>query len=140
LGALSDRIGREKVWSIACCGFGICYGALIALEHFPSTAMLYVMVASQGAVGYALASIMGPIVLEIFEGPHFGLIFGTLGIASAFGAASAPWVAGLIRDATGSYMPAFATAIACCIISGLAVWMASPRHVRFVPGQLKSQV
>src|SRR5262249_18070521 len=36
LGALSDRIGREWVWTVGCTGFAICYVALIALEHSPS--------------------------------------------------------------------------------------------------------
>ena len=40
LGALSDRIGREWVWTAGCAGFAICYAALIALEHAPSPALL----------------------------------------------------------------------------------------------------
>ena len=35
LGALSDRIGREWVWTAGCVGFAICYAALIALERRP---------------------------------------------------------------------------------------------------------
>ena len=67
LGRLSDRIGREWVWSIACFGFAICYASLIALEHAPSDALLYLMIVSQGLLGYALASVMGAIVAEIFQ-------------------------------------------------------------------------
>ena len=78
LGALSDRIGREWVWTIGCAGFALCYAALIALEHAPSVVLLYTMVLSQGLLGYAVASVMGPIVIEIFEGPHFGSIFGAI--------------------------------------------------------------
>ncbi|HYZ20933.1 MAG TPA: MFS transporter, partial [Rhodopila sp.] len=54
LGALSDRIGREWVWSIGCLGFAVCYAALIALEHAPLPALLWLMVASQGVLGYAM--------------------------------------------------------------------------------------
>jgi MFS family permease len=72
LGNLSDRIGREWVWTAGCAGFAVCYGALIALEHVPSNALLYLMVLSQGFLGYALTSVMGPIVAEIFDGPHTG--------------------------------------------------------------------
>ena len=32
LGHLSDRIGREWVWAIACFGFAICFAALVALQ------------------------------------------------------------------------------------------------------------
>ena len=33
LGHLSDRIGREMVWTIACVGFVLCYLLLLALAR-----------------------------------------------------------------------------------------------------------
>jgi hypothetical protein len=77
-----------------CAGFAICYGTLIALEYSPTPALLYLMVISQGFLGYALTSIMGPIVAEIFEGPHYGSIFGTITVALIGGGAMGPWMAG----------------------------------------------
>jgi MFS family permease len=138
LGALSDRIGRESVWTTACCGFAICYAALIALERAPSHPLLYLMVVSQGFLGYAVTSVMGPIVAEIFEGPHYGSIFGTITMALIGGGAAGPWVAGIIHDATGSYRLAFLLAIACCVTSAAAIWIAAPRKVRLVPGRISS--
>lgn len=93
------------------------------------------MVVSQGALGYALTSVMGPIVAEIFEGPNYGAIFGTLTVALIGGGAAGPWVTGLVYDAYGSYTPAFALAIALCAVSALAIWIAAPRKVRTVPGK-----
>jgi MFS family permease len=136
LGALSDRLGREWVWTAGCCGFAICYAALIALEHAPSNGWLYLMVLSQGLLGYALTSVMGPIVVEIFEGPHYGAIFGTITVALIGGGAAGPWIAGAIHDATGSYHWAFVLAIACCAVSASAIWLAAPRKVRLVPGRI----
>jgi MFS family permease len=138
LGALSDRVGREWVWSAGYCGFAVCYAALIALEHVPSRAVLYLMVTSQGLFGYALASVMGPIVAETLEGPHYGSIFGTITIALIGGGAVGPWVAGVIHDVTGVYELAFVLAAACCAISGAAIWIASPRNMRAVPGRTRS--
>ena len=46
---------------------------------------------------------MGPIVAEIFEGPHYGAIFGTITVALIGGGAAGPWMAGIVHDATGSY-------------------------------------
>jgi MFS family permease len=137
LGALSDRIGREWVWTAGCSGFATCYLALIGLEHSPSQALLYAMVISQGFLGYALTSVMGPIVAEIFEGPHYGSIFGTITVALLGGGAAGPWVAGVIHDATDSYRLAFILAIACCVMSSAAIWMAAPRKVRLVPGRVR---
>jgi MFS family permease len=134
LGGLSDRIGRESIWTAGCAGFAVCYAALIAMEHAPSTALLYAMV--QGFFGYALTSVMGPIVAEIFEGPHFGSIFGTITVALIGGGAAGPWIAGAIHDATGSYRLAFVLIIACCAISAAAIWIAAPRRVRVVAGRL----
>ena len=136
LGALSDRVGREWIWTVGCAGFAISYAALIALEHSPSTPLLYLMVISQGLLGYALTSVMGPIVYEIFAGPHYGSIFGTLTVALIGGGAAGPWVMGIIHDATGTYRPAFALAMACCMVSAAAIWMAAPRQVRAVPGRI----
>ena len=136
LGALSDRIGREWVWTAACCGFAVCYAALIALEQRPSQLLLYLMVVSQGFLGYAVTSVMGPIVAEIFEGSHYGTIFGTITLALIGGGAAGPWVAGVIHDTTGSYRLAFVLAIACCVISAAAIWIAAPRKVRSVAGRM----
>lgn len=137
LGALSDRIGREWIWTAGCLGFAVSYAALIALEHTPSPVLLYLMVLSQGFLGYALTSVMGAIVAEIFEGPHFGAIFGSITVALLGGGAAGPWLAGAIHDATGSYRPAFLLAIACCAISAAAIWLAAPRKVRLVPGRVR---
>jgi MFS family permease len=137
LGALSDRVGREWVWTAGCAGFAVCYVSLIALSHSPSYGLLYVMVLSQGFLGYALTSVMGPIVAEIFEGPHYGSIFGMITVALIGGGAAGPWATGLIHDATGSYSGAFMLAIACCVVSTAAIWMAAPRKVRIVPGRIQ---
>src|SRR5262245_24352882 len=48
LGWLSDRVGREWAWTLGGVGFAICYATLLLLPTHPSTALLYVMVTSQG--------------------------------------------------------------------------------------------
>lgn len=135
LGALSDRIGREAVWLINNAGFAICYAALLGLQSGPSEVLLYVMVLSQGLLGYALTSIMGAIVVEIFEGPHFGSIFGLVMVALLAGGAAGPWLTGLIYDRTGSYEIAFILSIVLCAVGAFAIWRASPGKVRRVAGR-----
>jgi MFS family permease len=136
LGHLSDRVGREWVWTAGCSGFAICFAALIALKSFPTLMLVYLMVLAQGALGYGLTSIMGAVVLEIFQGRHFGSIFGTVMLAALAGGAAGPWVTGALHDLTGSYAVAFAIGIAVSVLSAFAIWMASPRKVRAVAGQL----
>jgi len=140
LGALSDRIGREIVWSITCAGFAICYAALLALADGPSQGLLYIMILSQGVLGYGLTALMGPIAVEIFEGPHFGSIFGVITVALVGGGAVGPLVAGVIHDVTGSYNVAFALSIVLCVVSAGAIWRASPSRVRLVAGRLQPRL
>jgi MFS family permease len=136
LGHVSDRVGREWVWAAGCAGFAICFAALIALRYQPSFVLIYVMVFAQGALGYGLTSIMGAVVLEIFQGKQYGSIFGTIMLAALAGGAAGPWMTGLLYDVTGSYTFAFAIAIVVSALSALAIWQAAPRKVRAVAGRL----
>ncbi len=136
LGHASDRIGREWVWAISSAGFAICFAALIALKYASSLPLVYLMVFTQGALGYGLTSVMGAVVLEIFQGKHYGSIFGSIMLAALAGGAAGPWVTGLLHDLTGSYTAAFGIGIGVSALSAFAIWMASPGKVRAVTGQL----
>jgi MFS family permease len=136
LGHLSDRVGREWVWTLSSLGFVLCYALLLVMQHSPTPTLLYLMVGSQGVLGYGLASVFGAIPAEIFQGRHYGTIFGTLSLTSIIGGALGPWVAGTLHDHTGSYDPAFWLAIGSSVVSAIAIWLAAPRKVRAVAGQV----
>jgi len=138
-GAVSDRIGREWAWAIGCLGFVICFAALIALQASANPLLLYAMILAQGFLGYSATSVLGPIVAEIFEGPHFGAIFGTVMVAAIVGGAAGPWVTGLLFDRTGNYVVAFWIALALSVVSAAAIFMAAPRKVRLVAGQAEKR-
>jgi MFS family permease len=134
LGHLSDRIGREWVWTIGSLGFVLCLCALLALRHAPTEPLLWFMVVAQGMLGYSLTSVLGAIPAEIFAGRHYGTVFGTVMLAAIVGGAAGPWAAGALYDVTGSYTPAFSIAMAGSALSALAIWLAAPRKVRAVTG------
>jgi MFS family permease len=136
LGHLSDRIGREWVWGIANAGFVLCCLTLIALPAHPTMALLWVMVVTQGTLGNALTSVMGPIPAEIFAGRHAGGIFGMVMMSGIVGGAAGPWVAGLLHDVYGSYASVFWICIAFNIVSAAAIWRAAPGKVRAVAGRI----
>jgi MFS family permease len=140
LGHLSDRIGREWVWMIGNLGFVICYLCLIGLRSAPTPMLLYAMIVAQGTFGYGLTSVMGPIPAEIFEGRHYGSIFGTVMVAAILGGAAGPWMTGLLYDLTGTYSIAFSIAAGCSLVSILAIWLAAPRKVRAVAGRAERLV
>jgi MFS family permease len=140
LGHISDRIGRELVWLASSLGFVICFAALILLQATPSMELLYVMIAAQGVLGYGLTSIFGAVVAEIFQGRHYGSIFGTLMLAAIAGGAAGPWVTGLLHDRLGDYLLAFWICIGASLLSALSVWRASPGKVRAVAGRTRRLV
>jgi MFS family permease len=135
LGHLSDRIGREWVWMIGNLGFVICYLCLIRLRSTPAPMLLYLMILAQGTLGYSLTSVMGAIPAEIFDGRHYGSIFGMVMVAAILGGAAGPCITGVIYDVTGTYSMAFWVAAGCSLISILTIWAAAPGKVRAVPGR-----
>jgi len=135
VGALSDRIGREWAWTLACIGFALCYVMLIALQDYPARWLVYAMVISQGALGYGLSAITGALPADIFAGRRFATIFALTMIGANFGAGIGPWVTGLIFDYTGSYTIGFVICVGLSLLSAFCMWMAAPRKVRLVPRQ-----
>jgi MFS family permease len=135
IGHFSDRIGREWAWTIGMSGFIVTVLALLALDHNKSRLLMYVMVASQGLVGYGVASVFGAMPAEIFAGRRFATIFGMLSVFGNIGAGVGPWLTGDLYDRTGSYQSAFVVLLVLSVISIGCIWMAAPRKVRLVAGQ-----
>jgi MFS family permease len=136
LGYLSDRIGREFVWTVGSLGFTAAFLLLLMLRDTPTPLLLYLMIATQGVLGYGVTSVIGAIPAEIFQGRHYGSIFGTLMLASIGGGAVGPWLTGALHDATGDYVIAFWIAILCSLLSAVSIWIAAPRKVRMVAGRV----
>lgn len=132
LGALADRIGREPVWALGCLGFLATYLLLVALAARPDPLLVGAMVLAQGALGYGVSSVFGPVTAEIFEGRHYGVIFGTQMVAAMAGGAAGPLALGLMFDRTGSDVPGFLLGAAMSVASAAAIWIAAPRKVRRV--------
>jgi len=136
LGHLSDRIGREWVWTVGNLGFVLCCLSLVVLRHVPSPMLVAFMIVAQGLLGYGLVSVIGAIPADIFQGVHYGTIFGSLMLAAIIGGAAGPWATGAMYDATGAYTTAFAIAIGCSAFSAGTIWLAAPRKVRAVAGRV----
>jgi MFS family permease len=118
LGHLSDRLGREWAWTASGLGFMVCYASLLLLPQYPTSIVLYLIVGSQGVLGYGLTSVMGAIPAELFQGKRYGAIFGALSLAIGLGAASGPWITGTMYDQFGSYAQAWWLAL---VLSALSI-------------------
>ena len=136
LGWLSDRIRREWVWTIGSFGFTLTFLALLVMKTSPSMPWLYAMVIAQGLLGYGVTAVFGTVAFEIFEGKHYGSIFGSLSLASLAGGATGPFVLGAMYDRLGSYDQAFWLCFALTFVSSAAIWFARPGKVRAVAGRI----
>jgi MFS family permease len=76
---------------------------------------------SRRALGYGLTSIMGAVVLEVFQGRHQGSIFGTIMLAALAGGAAGPWLTGLLYDRADDYRLAFVIAMIVSALSALSI-------------------
>lgn len=126
-GWLSDRIGREKTFTmgILCACLGV--GSLLLLEGSGSRLFAYSFFIFFGIGWGVTAPMYMSVSADLFKGRIFGLIYGFLeagvGLAGALGA----WAAGFIFDKTMSYSGAFILAIVVMLMSCVFVWLAAPR-------------
>jgi MFS family permease len=136
LGHMSDRIGREWGWTVSMAGFAVCYAVLLAMKAQPTPGLLYAMVVAQGLLGYGMASVFSAVPAELFGGKHYGAIAGMLSVAASLGAGTGPWVTGVLYDRTGSYGLAFGLGLGMSLAAIVGMWLAAPRKVRVVAGQV----
>ena len=133
-GLLSDRIGREPVQSA---GMLLVVVSLAFMEAARTSGRFESAIAFGVTlgVGYAVTAALSPaIAADIFQGRHFGAVFGSLGFFHGVGGAAGAWAGGFVRDVSGQYEPGLLLAGAGCLLSGLFCWLAAPRRVRLVQG------
>jgi MFS family permease len=135
-GYVSDRLGREWGWTVSMAGFAVCYALLLGMREQPTPGLLYAMVAAQGLLGYGMAAVFSAVPAELFAGKHYGAIAGMLSVAASLGAGTGPWVTGVLYDRTGSYGLAFGLGLGMSLAAIVGMWLAAPRKVRVVAGQV----
>jgi len=127
-GILSDRTNREVAYSLAFSCVVVSIGALVLAGNNPGSALPYVYALFIG-LGYSATAPLTPAsASDLFGGPRFSTIFGTLHVSSALGASTGSWVAGRIFDATGSYTLALTLALIMAVVSAGLLWIVGPRR------------
>ena len=129
-GFLSDRIGRERAFSLGCLLLILGLLMLLLVQKVSHGWMPYLYAALFGLGSGINAPVLGAAVADIFQGKNFGSINGFLSIAFGLGGILGPWFGGFIFDATGSYSTALAVAIVITCMACTFLWIAGPRKIR----------
>jgi len=127
-GWLSDRIGRELAYAggFACVVASI--GGLVLAGIYPTASLLYLYAILIG-LGYGVMAPVPPAVAsDLYGGPGFSTIFGTLYAVMCLGLASGTWIAGETFDRTGSYGAALWLGLVAGGLSPTLLWVVAPRR------------
>lgn len=129
LGHLSDIYGREKINTLGSVLAGI---GIISLIHINISSQIFpLLFAIFFGLGYgAAAPLLPSVCADIFIGKSFGLIFAMIAIGGGAGGATGSYMAGLLRDMSGTYIVPFAVFLLTLSIACMLIWLASPRKIR----------
>ena len=134
-GIVSDRIGREPTMTISTI-IGISgISALTLMRDTSHPWMLYYYAIALGLGLVMTTPTMAASATGIFQGPKVGAIIGFVWFSFAIGGSIGPWFGGWIFEFTDSYLLAFMVAMVLNGVACAAIWWATPRKVRLVPGR-----
>ncbi|MGE3392426.1 MAG: MFS transporter, partial [Gammaproteobacteria bacterium] len=100
-GTLSDRIGRELTYSFGLACILLSVLCLAFIGALPGLAMPIAFALLLGTGYAANAPIIPAAARDLFAGPKFPSIFGTLSMFAALGGATGSWLGGALYDLTG---------------------------------------
>ena len=132
-GALSDRVGRELAFTggLVCILFSL--GALAMVGSVPGLLMPFAFAFLVG-IGYSVnAPIIPAVARDLFAGPRFPSIFGTLSLFSAMGGAMGSWLGGALYDWSGGYQLMLWVAAGLAVVGPVMLWFAAPRKPEIPP-------
>ena len=121
-GAMADRWDLRLLFCIALGGLGIALAAMLLPLNYPA---LLLVCGLLGFVAGGFLPLLGALVSQNFDIRAFGRVMGMIGPFTTL-AAVGPWIAGQVRDATGSYDIAWIGLGLLLIPSALAVAMMRP--------------
>ena len=127
-GYLADTMRRETVFTLVQAISALGTLALLAMKDNSTPWLLYLYAASYGLGQGSRALVLSAISADIFQGRHFGAIFGFFTFSIGIGGAVGAWLGGFLFDVTGSYTVPFWASLVCLLVSTLIV-LASRRVV-----------
>jgi MFS family permease len=131
LGYLSDLYSRERVNTL---GAILAVVGILSLIHINNAPGIFpFLFAIFFGLGYgAAAPLLPSVCADIFIGKSFGLIFAMIAIGGGAGGATGSYMAGLLRDLSGTYFVPFIVFIFTLLASCILIWLASPSKIRIM--------
>jgi MFS family permease len=121
-GWLADRLGRAETLTVMYTSAVIGVGclAMLAWSASPGWLVGYVLFYgfAQGSGGIVTAARTA----DLFAGPRFATIYGWMSLAVGPGEALGAWAGGVVYDAAGTYLPAFALVAAALGAAVALMW------------------
>jgi len=127
-GTLSDRLGREPTYTLGLACVFLSVVALTLVAWVPGLWMPLVFAVLVG-LGYSVhAPLIPAVARDMFAGPRFPTIFGTISVFSSLGGATGAWLGGALHDLFGNYAPMLVLAASLAVIAPWLLWIAAPRR------------
>jgi sugar phosphate permease len=126
----SDHIGREKVLIPSAL---LCAASVSLLFLIRDTSQLWLPILFTASFGLGIGPV-GPVFFataaDLFQGKHFGSIFGVVITGFSLGGAIAPWLAGFLHDITHSYFSTFFIIAGSMVATAVLMWLIAPSKLR----------
>ena len=123
-GAMADRWDIRALFLLTVVGLGLALGLmLLELSYFA----LVLVCGLLGFVAGGFLPLLGALVSQNFDIRTFGQVMGMIGPFTTL-AAVGPWIAGYLRDTTGSYDLAWLALSALLVPSAAAISLLKPRR------------
>jgi cyanate permease len=121
-GALADRLDLRLLFFLAVAMLAVAFGLMSGSVSYTQ---LLVICTFLGAAAGGFLPLMGAAVSSRFGVASFGQVMGMIGPFTTL-AAVGPWLAGYVRDTTGSYDPAWLLLALLLIPAGIAMALLRP--------------
>ena len=129
-GIVSDKIGREKTFTIGCLLSILGLFVLLVLEQSHASWISYLYVVSFGLGAGISGPVLGAASADMFQGRYFGSINGFLSLGYGLGGVIGAWCGGFVFDTTKNYSIALIAAILVTCVAFTLLWIAAPRRIR----------
>ncbi len=129
-GPFSDRFGRAPcIWFLCVAGV-VALGLLITVSRHASLPALAGFILLWGLGYTGITPIYASTVADLFQGRHLGKILGALDQGFGIGAASGPFLAGMVFDRFGNYEPILWGLMGTVLFTGITLSRAASRIPR----------